>query len=200
MIILGLLVLESCKERAGGSSQDTASAEMQEAAILAHHQQLGDSLVQLAQAGMLAAVAQAMEKGGPPNAVDFCNIHASSLVNEMAERWNCSLRRTSHLPRNPENAPDADELKILDWYSGLGSEALTSTVWRDGSRVHYASPIQMKLPACLKCHGVPGTDVDAATLGIIKEKYPQDKALNYAMNDFRGMWHLVFEPEPLSHE
>ncbi|MBE0641003.1 MAG: DUF3365 domain-containing protein [Bacteroidales bacterium] len=195
----GTLVL-SCAPRTEQESVDKAAAEIQEAAILAHHQQLGDSLVSLAQAEMFQAVSSAMQSGGPAHATDFCNIHAPGIVMDLAKQWNCEIRRTSLKARNPENRPNEDELKILNWYAGLEGQAMTSTVWRDGDKVHYASPITMKMPACLSCHGSTGGEIEASTLVMIQEKYPEDQAIDYKLNDFRGMWHLTFEPEANDNE
>jgi hypothetical protein len=200
LLLISLFLSISCVPKNNQETADQTTAEMQDAAILAHHQQLGDSLVALAQAEMLQAVGAAMQSGGPSYAIDFCNIHAPGLVADLAREWNCEIRRTSLKARNPDHRPTPDELKILNWYAGLEGNAMTSTVWREGELVHYASPIQIKMPACLSCHGTPEQEIDAATFAMIREKYPEDEAVNYKLNDFRGMWHLTFRPESVTNE
>lgn len=190
-----LLMLSGCRPSAPDSAGVSTDIEMQEAAILSHHQVLGDSLVQMAQAELLRNVSQAMAEGGAPNAINFCNIHAGGIVTDLAEKWNCTLRRTSLDYRNPEARPDEAEENLLNWYAGLPRGQWTSTVWREEDLVHYASPISMAMPACLQCHGTPGSDISESTMAIILENYPEDKATGYEAGDLRGMWHLTFDPD-----
>ncbi len=48
------------------------------------------------------------------------------------------------------------------------------------------------MPACLKCHGLPGKDIDANTLALLQKKYPEDKATGYKLGDLRGAWKISF--------
>lgn len=195
LVAASFLILSGCGPSPEGGTESPTDIEMQEAAILSHHQALGDSLVQLAQAELLRNVSQAMAEGGAPNAIDFCNIHAGGIVAKLAESWNCTLRRTSLLYRNPEARPNEAEANLLNWYAGLPKGEWTSTVWREENLVHYASPIQIAMPACLQCHGTPGKDISEGTMAVILENYPEDKATGYQAGDLRGMWHLTFDPE-----
>jgi hypothetical protein len=195
LVAVSFLMLSGCRPTSAESTETHTDVEMQEAAILSHHQALGDSLVQLAQAELLRNVSQAMAEGGAPNAIDFCNIHAGGIVAKLAEEWNCTLRRTSLQYRNPEARPNEAEENLLNWYAGLPKGEWTSTVWREENLVHYASPIQMAMPACLQCHGIPGSDISEGTMAVILENYPEDKATGYQAGDLRGMWHLTFDPE-----
>lgn len=197
ILLVLLIAVSACQSGSESRTEDQTSAEMQEAAILKHYQQQGDSLIDLAQAELLNNVSDAMLEGGPENAVSFCNIHASTIVSDLAEQWNCTLRRTSLLARNPDHMPTEDEMNILNWYAGLGEEALVSTVWRDGDIIHYASPIRVQMTACLSCHGSYGEDISEATAKIIAENYPSDKAIDYELGDLRGMWHLTFTTESI---
>jgi len=51
------------------------------------------------------------------------------------------------------------------------------------------------MPACLGCHGTEGGDINAKTLKIIKQKYPEDKATGYKEGDLRGWWKITFPAE-----
>jgi len=48
------------------------------------------------------------------------------------------------------------------------------------------------MPACLKCHGVPESDIDSATVQKLRALYPTDLATGYRLNDFRGLWKIEF--------
>ena len=41
---------------------------------------------------------------------------------------------------------------------------------------------------CLKCHGMPNKTIDAASMAAIKNKYPNDKAIGYKINEIRGIF------------
>ena len=56
----------------------------------------------------------------------------------------------------------------------------------------YYKPIRIALPACLKCHGEPISDIDVATSEKIQNLYPADLATGYKLNDFRGLWKIEF--------
>ena len=43
-----------------------------------------------------------------------------------------------------------------------------------------------------KCHGQPGKDIKPATMEILRERYPEDKASGFAMYDLRGAWKITF--------
>ena len=49
------------------------------------------------------------------------------------------------------------------------------------------------MPACLKCHGVTGNDIDQATTEKLKKFYPNDLATGYQLDDFRGLWKFEIE-------
>jgi cytochrome c553 len=57
----------------------------------------------------------------------------------------------------------------------------------------YYKPIRIVMPACLKCHGVPGTDIDSVTIQKLQSLYPADLATGYRLNDFRGLWKVEFK-------
>jgi hypothetical protein len=49
------------------------------------------------------------------------------------------------------------------------------------------------MPACLQCHGQPGTDINEATMAQIKNLYPEDHATGYKLGDVRGLWKVTFK-------
>jgi hypothetical protein len=48
---------------------------------------------------------------------------------------------------------------------------------------------------CLQCHGEPGSDVDETTLAVIRKKYPNDLAIDYGLNELRGIWKVSWKLE-----
>ncbi len=138
---------------------------------------------------------KAMNKGGPYNAVEFCSEKAQYLTRLVEERIDkgIKLKRTSFKYRNPLNKPDKYEKEALrvfeEYYKRFGQLRpyyVQKVKEKDGKYYYrYYKPIVVK-PLCLICHGNP-EDMDPQLYRIIKEKYPEDKAVGYKVGDFRGV-------------
>jgi hypothetical protein len=63
--------------------------------------------------------------------------------------------------------------------------------YRDGS-VRYFKPIVVQ-ELCLTCHGNKES-FSPELKTALKEKYPDDKAVDYRPGDLRGMWSVTFRP------
>lgn len=153
-------------------------------------QKKGQELSTLAQSVLLANVAQAMQTGGAVYAVEFCNLNASSIVDSLNQANNCIISRVSGKNRNPENNLKTSAEKDLWEFFGKGN--ITDTIIQEQNKLVFYKPIKTGLPACLKCHGQPGSDIDPATLDKIQHLYPADLATGYELNDFRGLWKVEF--------
>ena len=154
----------------------------------------GNTISNQAQGVLLANVSSAMQQGGPEYAIAFCNLEASALIDSLSAANNCTISRVSSKNRNPGNALGDEQEKVL-WnlyekklQSGNAGDTL---ILNDETLVYY-KPIKTAMPACLNCHGTPGSDIAPATLEKIQELYPNDKATGYNLNDFRGLWRIAF--------
>lgn len=134
----------------------------------------------------------AAQSGGFPGAIDFCNENARALTDLYAD--SVQIRRTAVRYRNPENKPDSLERTVLKaWESDItAGRTPSSRLVRQNGVVHYFKPIVMQA-MCVNCHGAPGKHVNPATLSVIREKYPQDFAIDFEEGDLRGSWHLIFK-------
>lgn len=128
-----------------------------------------------AQGVLLANVSSAMQKGGPEYAIAFCNLEASALIDSLSTANNCTISRGSSKNRNPGNALGYEQEKVL-WnlyekklQSGNAGDTL---ILNDEALVYYKT-IKTAMPACLNCHGIPGSDIAPATLEKIQEWYPR---------------------------
>lgn len=179
LILLIAFVFVSCR-----SESDTVLSEDQRdfAAI-------GDSLTSISQQVLLSNVANAMQNGGPTNAIDYCHVNASTLIDSLSRANDVMISRISLKNRNEDNAPTNEEKMIL---KELDNSNLPSKLVSDGQQTIYYKPIRIGMTTCLKCHGELDKDIDQATLEIIQKHYPEDKAQGYQLNDFRGAWKVVF--------
>lgn len=154
----------------------------------------GNTISNQAQGVLLANVSKAMQQGGPTYAIEFCNLEVSDITDSLSNLYNCTISRVSAKNRNPDNALGGEWEKALwDAYEEkLQSGNAGDTLILNNEVLVYYKPIKTAMPACLNCHGVPGSDIAPATLEKIQKLYPNDKATGYSMNEFRGLWRIAF--------
>lgn len=181
---MGVLLLAAC----GPAPADTAAAE---AARLEHGGRLADA----AFTALSTHLQQAMQAGGPAHAVDFCSLNALSIVDSLSTSQGARIRRASNRARAPHGRPDSLEARQLEdmlaqWEAGANVTGIAPRVVLQGDSVASFQPIFIQSPTCLKCHGTPGEALDPAAYAGIRERYPEDQAVNYALGDLRGLWSI----------
>ncbi|MEZ4725112.1 MAG: DUF3365 domain-containing protein [Candidatus Kapaibacterium sp.] len=136
----------------------------------------------------------AIKAKGTPYAVDFCNTRAFPLTDSMAKEYNVSIKRVSDKPRNPLNEANRDELDFINILHKriANGEELGSSVKESKGKIISYYPIETNA-MCLQCHGTPEKDIDKLTQTKINEKYPDDKATGYGLNEIRGIWVVEME-------
>ncbi|MGB7930683.1 MAG: DUF3365 domain-containing protein [Gammaproteobacteria bacterium] len=142
---------------------------------------------------------QAMQAGGPVNAVGVCNLRAPAIAAEMGSLKGWQVGRTSLKLRSLANAPDEWERARLESFeqrkqAGENPAQLEyyAVVEQDGVPVfRYMKAIPTAEP-CLACHGAK---IDPAVEAKLAELYPMDQARGYRVGDIRGAFTFI---EPLS--
>jgi hypothetical protein len=133
-----------------------------------------------------------MQTNGIVAAVSVCSDTAQILTNNYGINKGIYIKRVSFKNRNINNQPDEFEAKALKYFEELNSSGkLTDTieyievVSEEGVKtVRFMKPIIMQAP-CLGCHGtVENIGPDVKT--VLNNKYPEDKATGYQMDDLRG--------------
>jgi hypothetical protein len=135
-----------------------------------------------------------MKAGGPAQAIPFCNEKAMPITNQLSEKFEATIKRTSNDLRNQQNAPSEREREILDEFHKmkLENKQLKPIVELDAAnKKHFYAPIIIKAN-CLVCHGTINETVSIKTDSIIKSLYPNDKAIGYVDGDLRGIWSITF--------
>lgn len=151
----------------------------------------GDHLVSLTFDTLRNSLLTAIGEQGFVHAVQFCNEKAYPLTSRYASEG-ITIRRASARFRNPSNQPDSLEMTVFEQSQSKG---LRTKLIRTKGEVHYIKPIMMQA-MCLNCHGSPALDIKPETLAAIQHNYPQDKAIDYAEGELRGIWHIVFRSQP----
>ncbi len=141
--------------------------------------------------GLMKALLARLEAAGPDSALAFCADSAQALTARY-QLAGVDVHRTSLRVRNPSNAPDSAEVRVLEYLAGLQSAGTLPTEFMevrrtsDGAReLRYFRPVTVAA-GCLNCHGaVEGLKPSIRT--VLAERYPEDKAVGYAEGDLRGV-------------
>jgi len=134
-----------------------------------------------------------IQKDGIDSAISFCNLNALPITQKLEQQYNVEIKRVGTRIRNKANSPDNIEkevIKIFDRKFKNGEE-LKPVIMKINNKYHYFNYIITK-PFCLNCHGNPNNEIQPVTYNLIKSKYPDDEAINYKNEDFRGIWHIIF--------
>ncbi len=134
---------------------------------------------------------KAMKEGGVANALSYCNLNASPLVDSLQQLYNADIKRTSLKIRNPNNNPTNYEQKQLMAYQkqAASGQKLEPIVKKINDQIIFHAPIHM-MPLCLKCHGKIEEQLLEKDYEHIKNLYPTDQAVNYKSGELRGMWSI----------
>ncbi len=187
---LVLLVNSSCKDQQASRQEDQAPVSTEP-----DYMSQGKEIAARTFGVLSSTLQQAMNKDGVPGAIDLCNLKAYPLVDSLSGAFDARIRRTSLKTRNPNNNPTMQETRILDRYQETvqnGGELQPLVVTLEDERHAFYAPIRVNA-FCLKCHGVVGESLDEGHYALIRERYPNDKAIDYADGDLRGIWSIEFE-------
>jgi hypothetical protein len=135
---------------------------------------------------------QALQSGGPENAIEVCKDRAPKITAAVAAEKGVSLRRVTNKSRNPGSVPDAWEAMVLqDFEQRLAQGAKPDSLERyevvkDGNAqtFRYMKGLVVQ-EVCMLCHGSQETIPDGVKAKLAAE-YPHDKATGYQPNMLRG--------------
>lgn len=144
-------------------------------------------------AALLSELTSEMNENGVVGAINYCSLEALPITHQISEEEDVELGRVSHRFRNPLNAANDEELRLIDDYIQLqqAGESLSPVVLEGKGTKTFYSPIVLGAPLCLSCHG-KSTEIDPRVLEVINERYPDDRAVNFELNEVRGMFKVVF--------
>jgi hypothetical protein len=133
----------------------------------------------------------ALKTGGPVAAIQACQGIAPDVAAAQSTAHGLSVGRTALLVRNPANAPDALERKVLESFAakldaGANPAAVDfGEVVEEGGRksFRYMKAIPMAAEPCMLCHG---PELKPEIAAEITKRYPQDKAVGFTPGKLRG--------------
>ncbi len=135
-------------------------------------------------------VEKAVQTGGPMHAVSVCNENAPQITRQVSLDAGWDVGRTSLKVRNPKNAPDVWERKVLEDFESRKAAGETlknmeyyEVVEEDGTQsFRYMKAIPL-FGVCVNCHG---SKIRPKISAKIYKFYPEDKARGFKPGDLRG--------------
>ncbi len=159
-------------------------------------------MVQMTMKTLGSNLMSALKQEGTQYAVNFCKLNADPLVDSLQKAHNVKIRRATLKPRNQVNQADSlEEAVIVAFMEKIkqGESKLKPILSKTSSgNVHFYAPIKIPAPVCLKCHGKLGETLAEDDYKIIKELYPEDKAIGYSKNELRGIWNIAFSNQEVN--
>lgn len=136
------------------------------------------------------ALMNAIMDGGPTHAISVCRDTAQQLTAQIGRKLGdgISIKRTTFKYRNPANAPDQfDSLALQHYQAGdrLKEPYLQKIVAGRDTSFRYYQPMYTS-GLCLNCHGKTA-QMEGELVRTLREAYPQDRAVGYSDNEFRGV-------------
>lgn len=141
---------------------------------------------------LLQVLSTEIDKGGPESAIAVCRDKAPELARSASEKTGWTIRRVSLRNRNPKAVPDAWERTALDDFDRRAAAGESPATLEKGEIVGQGAQKEFRymkaLPVqqiCLACHG-PADSLSPAVKAQLKQHYPDDKAIGYALGQIRG--------------
>lgn len=140
------------------------------------------------------ALVSAIQEQGLVHAVDVCHSVAPQIAEELStDGW--QVARTSLKTRNQNNQADMWERDTLEDFdrqfkAGTPAGELTASLQSD-TQFRYMKAIPTD-KVCLACHG---STIDETLNQAIINKYPQDRAVGFTLEDIRGAFTLSKQTE-----
>ena len=132
---------------------------------------------------------QGLQYNNLEKALKYCNKEVEQLVSKDNEKG-FTIKRVSLRPRNNNNYPNIYEKEILEKFNKLSLKNNKDLVLEhseiikdeNNNKFIYVKAIRIK-EVCLNCHG---SNISSDLKKEIQKLYPDDKAINYKLNDIRG--------------
>ena len=144
---------------------------------------------------MQSQLMAAFRAGQRHDAIAICKVAAPQIAMEISEEEGWKIGRTSHKLRNPSNAPDAWEQRVLEDFmakaqggADLGTLEHWEEVEADGRRAFRYMKAIPTGNLCLTCHG---SDLDPKIVARLDALYPQDQARGFKLGEMRGAFTIT---------
>jgi hypothetical protein len=179
-----LLAVSGCKK----SPTEPAAPKVLDAVppALAEKAKTAELAMTALQIRLFQRLSQELQSSGPAGAVTACRDEAQALTATVAQEQGIEVGRTSHRLRNPKNAPRPWVEPFLTAAAGKKAAEVQPVVVDLGDRLGLLKPIPTA-ELCTTCHGAADA-LSPEVIRILKEGYPEDRAVGFAPGDMRGFF------------
>jgi hypothetical protein len=153
------------------------------------------ALVAKLQSTLQGELMEAMKEGGPAKAIEVCRDRAPKAAAEVSRDSGWTVARTALKVRNPGNAPDAWERKVLEEFAARAAKGEDVAALEKLEIVEVAGTRSFRFmkairtgEPCLACHGASMKPEVAAK---VRALYPEDQATGFSAGDLRGAFTLA---------
>jgi len=124
----------------------------------------------------------------------------SQIANDFSLMTGYKLKQTSMKVRNPSNAPDEWEEKVLKLFNTPEypkHEGFSEMIEVNDKKIYrYMQPLYIET-GCIQCHGNK-VEVKPEIRQFLESRYPHDQAFGYKEGDLRGGISITLLPELLN--
>lgn len=196
-MIISLLFFLSCnnlsegdktKDNTGNTLQEELEDKTDNETDLKHLEQ-GKNFVLQTQKVLSENLMNEINTHGTVQALTFCSAKAIRLTDSMGLLLNVQIKRVTDKARNPDNKANKQELEYITKSKDLpakGKDIQPEMTEINGKMMGYYPIMTNQL--CMQCHGNKDTEVLPETLLQINKLYPNDKGIDYKINELRGIW------------
>ena len=151
-----------------------------------------DLVVAAMQDAVIRELSDALARGGPAQAIDFCHLDATAAAQRVGRQEGIAAGRTSDRLRDPTNAPRPWAAPLVRANAGRTARSVEGFAVDLGDKVGVLRPI-VERPMCAGCHG-PAEKLHPAVKLALTERYPADRAVGFVDGEIRG-WFWVEMPK-----
>lgn len=151
-----------------------------------------DLVVAAMQDAVIRELSDALARGGPAQAIDFCHLDATAAAQRVGRQEGIAAGRTSDRLRDPTNAPRPWAAPLVRANAGRAARSVEGFAVDLGDKVGVLRPI-VERPMCAGCHG-PAEKLHPAVKLALTDRYPADRAVGFHDGEIRG-WFWVEMPK-----
>lgn len=189
LFIISLILMGCNNSSEGDHTKDSSNHNAQEEQKDVKYIEEGLQFAMQTQKVLAGNLMNEIKTNGTVQAVTFCSAKAYPLTDSMGIALNAQLKRVSDQARNLNNKANQEELAYIAKSKELlaKGEMLKPKMTEVNGRMVGYYPI-LTNQVCLQCHGSQGKEMTTETHSRIADLYPNDQAIDYKINELRGIW------------
>ncbi len=193
LTLIILILVSSCKNDKNISEENPRELNKE---ISVNYEEIGLNIAFSTKAELGKNLMGAIKEKGTLEALQFCNIKATTITDSMATLHQAKIRRVSDKTRNPDNLANETELENISYFKNnlAKGEEINPIVETRNDSIYFYYPIVTN-DMCMQCHGIPNKEIDQTILLGLNDLYPTDKAIGYSVNQVRGIWSIQFKKQ-----